>query len=61
MSTLFIIAGEASGDEHGALLVRELKARRPGLRVVGGGGPRMAAAGAEVVVDTTPHATVGIF
>lgn len=61
MSTLFIIAGEASGDEHGALLVRELKARRPDLRVVGGGGPRMAAAGAEVVVDTTPHATVGIF
>jgi len=61
MSTLFIIAGEVSGDEHGALLVRELKARRPDLRVVGGGGPRMAAAGAEVVVDTTPHATVGIF
>lgn len=59
--TLFIIAGEASGDEHGALLVRELKARRPELRVVGGGGPKMAAAGAEVVVDTTPHATVGIF
>ncbi len=59
--TLFIIAGETSGDEHGALLVRELKARRPTLRVVGGGGPRMAAAGAEIVVDTTPHATVGIF
>lgn len=61
MSTLFVIAGEASGDEHGALLVRELKARRPDLRIVGGGGPRMAAEGAEVVVDTTPHATVGIF
>ncbi len=55
--TLFSIAGETSGDEHATLLVRELKARRPDFRLVGGGGPRMAAADAEIVVDTTPTST----
>ena len=39
--TLLVIAGEDSGDLHGAELLRELKARRPDLRIVGVGGPRM--------------------
>jgi uncharacterized protein (TIGR02466 family) len=33
------VAGEASGDLHGAELLRELKARRPDLRIIGVGGP----------------------
>jgi lipid-A-disaccharide synthase len=42
MTTLLVIAGEASGDLHGAELLRALKARRPDLRVIGIGGDRMA-------------------
>ena len=40
--TLLVIAGEASGDLHGAELLRELKARRPDLRIIGIGGDGMA-------------------
>ena len=42
MTTLLVIAGEASGDLHGAELLHALKARRPDLRVIGIGGDRMA-------------------
>jgi lipid-A-disaccharide synthase len=38
---LLVIAGEDSGDLHGAEILRELKARRPDLRCVGVGGSRM--------------------
>lgn len=41
MTTLLVVAGEASGDLHGAELLRELKAREPGLRIVGVGGAGM--------------------
>jgi lipid-A-disaccharide synthase len=41
MTTLLVVAGEASGDLHGAEILRELKAREPGLRVIGIGGEKM--------------------
>lgn len=44
-----IVAGEPSGDQLGAHLMRSLLARRPGLRFVGIGGPKMEAAGCEVL------------
>jgi len=44
-----IVAGEPSGDQLGAHLMRSLLSRRPGLRFVGIGGPKMAAAGAEIL------------
>ena len=46
---LYIIAGEASGDLHGANLIKALRAIDPGIEVRAWGGDRMAAAGAEVV------------
>ncbi len=46
---IFISAGEPSGDIHGANLIRELKARRPDLDIVGFGGDRMEAAGAKLL------------
>lgn len=45
---LFIITGEASGDLHGANLLRELHAIDPHISVQAWGGDRIAAEGAEV-------------
>ena len=54
-----VSAGEASGDLHGATMCRALRALDPGVRLIGMGGPRMAAAGVEILVDPTAHAAVG--
>jgi lipid-A-disaccharide synthase len=57
--TLLVIAGEDSGDLHGAELLRELKARRPDLRIVGVGGPRMAPFLDRKLADVKDLAVVG--
>jgi lipid-A-disaccharide synthase len=54
-----IVAGEASGDLHGAELCRALRALAPDCRLVGMGGARMAAAGLDVIADVTSSAAVG--
>ena len=56
---IMLVAGEASGDLHGATLCRALGQLAPGWRLFGMGGARMAAAGMEVLVDVTAHAVVG--
>ncbi|HEY1984644.1 MAG TPA: lipid-A-disaccharide synthase [Terracidiphilus sp.] len=63
-STIFISAGEASGEHYGALLIDALKQRSaqsgPGLTFFGMGGPRMAAAGLDQVVRSEDMAVMGI-
>jgi lipid-A-disaccharide synthase len=54
-----LVAGEASGDLHGATLARALRAAAPGARLYGMGGRRMAAEGVELLVDVTRAAAVG--
>lgn len=39
--SLFVIAGELSGDAHGAGLLRSLKRSLPDLSIAGAGGPQM--------------------
>lgn len=56
----YVIAGEASGDKQGALLIRELMARRPELEVVGLGGPRMHALAPGVEDWAEQAAVIGI-
>ncbi len=56
---IMLVAGEASGDAHGATLCRALAALAPGWRLFGMGGARMAEAGMRVLVDVTAHAVVG--
>ncbi len=57
---LLISAGEASGDLHGAHLLRALQAARPGLRAFGMGGERLVAAGLVPVVRSEALSVVGI-
>jgi lipid-A-disaccharide synthase len=54
-----IVAGEASGDLHGAALCEAIRALSPGARVFGMGGARMRAAGAELLADVSREAGVG--
>jgi lipid-A-disaccharide synthase len=58
--TLVVVAGEASGDLHGARLVRSLRALAPDLRILGMGGAAMREAGVELVADAGETAVVGI-
>lgn len=57
---LLVIAGEHSGDQHAATMVRELRAKRPGLAVAALGGPELAGAGAQVLHDMTASSVVGL-
>ena len=63
-ASIFISAGEASGEAYGALLIDELKSRllQQGEAAVffGMGGPRMAAAGLERIVRAEDVAVMGI-
>src|SRR5271170_1270370 len=57
---ILMVAGEASGDAHGAELILALKEQQPRVRVIGVGGPRMAAAGQEQHLDLSAHAVLGL-
>src|SRR5438132_12968302 len=60
LSELLVVALEASADLHGAAVLRELKALRPGLRAFGAGGPRMRAAGFEALARAEDVSVMGI-
>src|SRR5689334_16376384 len=57
---VMLSCGEASGDLYAGELVRELRARDPGVEVFGIGGDRMRAAGARVVADYSGFAITGL-
>lgn len=57
---VLIVAGEHSGDEHGAVMVRDFLAAEPGAVVCALGGPALAAAGAQLLCDLTASSVVGI-
>jgi lipid-A-disaccharide synthase len=56
---LLFVSGEHSGDENAARVLRDLLARRPDLRVCAIGGPRLAAAGAQLLRDLTADSAMG--
>jgi lipid-A-disaccharide synthase len=58
--TIFFSAGEPSGDLHGANLIRQLRARRPDIQLVGYGGPKMAEAGCRLHADLTALAVMWV-
>lgn len=60
MKTVWIISGEASGDDYGANLARELRSLVPDLAIKGMGAEKMRAAGVDILVDSTDLGIVGI-
>ncbi len=57
---IFIVAGEASGDLHGADLTRALLTLDPEVTILGMGGGQMRRAGVKILVDAGELAAVGI-
>lgn len=58
-SSVLIIAGEASGDMHGASLIRELKKLDSSLKIFGIGGNKMEAEGMELIYHIDKMAFLG--
>ena len=58
--TVFISAGEASGDRYAGRLARQLRRRVPGARLLGLGGTRMEAAGVELLARLDRLAVMGV-
>ncbi len=61
---LLISTGEVSGDLQGSFLIqalkREAEKRSLKLELIAIGGPRMKAAGAELIADTAPIGAIGL-
>lgn len=58
--TVFIIAGEASGDLHASHLARELLNIDSSLVLKGMGGENMRRAGVDILIDASELAVVGL-
>ena len=58
--TVFISAGEASGDAHAARMVDEMKQMEPTLYFTGMGGEKLRSSGVEILVDINKMAVVGL-
>jgi lipid-A-disaccharide synthase len=59
VKTIFIIAGEESGDIHGAKLVQEIRKLNPTIRFIGHGGDKMKIAGVKVIEHISALSVVG--
>ena len=59
--TVFLSAGEASGDLLGAALALELLARVPKIKLLGIGGDKMRAAGVATLFDISELSMIGLF
>ena len=57
--SIFISAGEISGDRHAAALVREIKAIRPDISFFGMGHTALRDQGVDIIADLTTSSTVG--
>ena len=58
---IYIIAGESSGDAHGAALMREIAELIPGVQFFGAGGPQMQKLATVPFLNWTHEAVVGLW
>ncbi len=56
---IMLVAGEASGDMHGAHLAHALLERNPGVRLMGMGGAMMKEAGVRLLFNPTSISAMG--
>ena len=56
-----LVAGEASGDNLGAALIRAIRERAPGTRFAGVAGPAMVAEGCEAWAPADELSVMGLF
>lgn len=56
---LLIVAGEHSGDEHAALMLDDMRARQPNLKVACLGGGKLQDAGAQLLYDLNAVSIIG--
>ncbi|RJR30001.1 MAG: lipid-A-disaccharide synthase, partial [Candidatus Latescibacterota bacterium] len=59
MTTILLTCGETSGEQHASRLVREIRRRDPGCRVLALGGAELEAAGAEILFPLETYAVMG--
>jgi len=59
--TIALVAGEASGDQLGATLIRAIRAHNPDIHFAGIGGPLMQAEGLDCWWDYRELAVMGLF
>ena len=57
---IMISCGEASGDLYAAALAQEIRQRRPDAEIFGFAGPRLKAAGGELLGDFTRFSVTGL-
>lgn len=55
-----MVAGEESGDQHAAELIRDLLTIDPSLRISGIGGDHMQQAGASIIFNLARHGVTGL-
>ena len=60
MTRIFIVAGEASGDHLGALLMRALRAVEPQVSIVGVGGAEMSSEGFQSLFSLSDISVMGL-
>ncbi len=58
---IYLVAGESSGDAHGAVLMREIVRRIPDVQFFGAGGPEMQTIAGKHFLDWTVEAVVGLW
>jgi lipid-A-disaccharide synthase len=59
--SIYIIAGESSGDAHASVLMGEIAELNPDIRFFGAGGPQMQRMAAEPFLNWTHEAVVGLW
>ncbi|MDX2110494.1 MAG: lipid-A-disaccharide synthase [Verrucomicrobiota bacterium] len=58
---ILVIAGEHSGDQQGARLIKKILLLRPNLKIAAFGGPELEKAGAQLVYNLVDHSVIGIW
>jgi lipid-A-disaccharide synthase len=60
LSEILVVAGEASGDQHAAAVVREAQRLKTDVRFFGMGGPRLREANVELLYDASEVSVMGL-